>query len=87
MFDQIVDISEIVARTPGGAFTLLWLVPVVMSSVIAAGTRNAAVTAFAFAASLAGMIVLTESSPWLWMIVALVAVGAVLTFMAMGWRG
>ena len=85
--EQIVDFQEVIARTPGGAFTILWLVPVVMASIIASTTKNAAATGFTFAGALAAMMAFTESSPWLWMVVAMVAVGAVLMFMAMGWRG
>ena len=83
----IVDLTDMIARTPGGAMGIFVIVPVVMAVVVGVGTKNPGAALAAMALGMAGSILLLELSPWLFVMVISTALGSVGLLIQMGWRG
>ena len=83
----IVDIAEMIARTPGGAFGIFIVATVTIGIVIVGATKNAGAALGAMALSMVACILGLGLSPWLFLMVVLTSLASVGLLLQMGWRG
>ena len=80
----IADVRQMMDRIPGGGFAALFLVPVAFAGIIAVGTKSPVGTTIAGAGAMGAMIIITDASPFLWVLVVAAAAGGVLVSIQMG---
>ena len=85
--DGMIDIAGMVARTPGGAFGIFIIAPLVVGVIFAAATQSAAITLAGMAGTMAVCVLGLGLSPWLFVMVVMTALSSVGVMLQMGWRG